>query len=330
MTLLPQESLPRARATLSLDLDNLWCYQRSFGIESWRDYPSFLDLALPRALDLLDRLDLRLTAFIIGRDAAQPANRDILANIVQRGHEAGNHSYNHELDLHRWPRDRIKDEIQRAAQAIADATGQRPRGFRGPAFGLSSPLLEVLAELDYDYDASSCPSSLGLVARLYHRKQAAKLGNRTTVTDGLYGTLRDCRLPLRPYCWALTKGSVTETPVTTLPFLRLPFQGTYLNYLADFSAGLAAMYFGAALRLCRLRGVPPSFLLHATDFLGGDDFPELSYLPGMKRSGEEKLGFMTGLLETYKQAFQIQPIGAFVDDLGSLSPLPQLSPAFGS
>ena len=30
-------------ASLSLDLDNLWCYQRSFGIADWQGYPSFLE-----------------------------------------------------------------------------------------------------------------------------------------------------------------------------------------------------------------------------------------------------------------------------------------------
>ena len=320
----------RPKATLSLDLDNLWCYQRSFGIESWRDYASFLDLALPKALDLLDHHGLRLTAFVIGRDALQPTNRSALAEITKHGHEAGNHSFDHQLDLHRWPRERIKDEIGHAGSAIAEATGQQPRGFRSPAYGLSSTLLEVLAELGYAYDASSCPSSLGLLARFYHRRQAARLGNQPEIAEGLYGSLKTCRLPLRPYRWDLTKVSVTEAPVTTLPFLRLPFQGTYLNFLADRSPKLAFAYFRAALRLCRLYRVPPSFLLHATDVLGNDDLPEVTYLPGMKRSGAEKRAFLSDLLAIYGQAFQVQPIGALIDDLSSHQPLRLLSPAFES
>ncbi|WP_299616112.1 polysaccharide deacetylase family protein [Pelagibius sp.] len=317
-------------ATLSLDLDNLWCYQRSFGIEAWRDYPSFLDLAVPRILEVLDRLDLRLTVFIIGRDAAQPANRALMAEWTKRGHEPGNHSYDHELSLHRWPRERIADEVRRAGDVIAEATGKTPRGFRGPAFGLSPALLEALTDLGYAYDASSFPSSLGALARLYHRRQAAKAGGRAEIQDDLYGNLRDSRQPLRPYRWSLGNGSLVETPVTTLPLLRLPFQGTYLNYLADRSPGLASGYFNAALSLCRLRRVPPSFLLHATDFLGSDDSAALACLPGMRRSGAEKTAFMTERLGALKRRFDVLPIGAFVDRLEAHHDLPQLSPALSA
>lgn len=325
-----QTASPKPWATLSLDLDDLWSYQRSFGVADWQNYPTFLDRALPRILDILEGLGLKLTVFVIGRDAEMPRNKDLLVEVVRRGHEIGNHSYDHALDLHRWPRERISDEIGRAEVAIAEATGQTPRGFRGPAFGLSTPLLAVLAERGYDYDASSCPSSLGLLARLYHRRKAAKLGARAEIGEGLYGSLKDCGLPLRPYRWTWDQGAMIEAPVTTLPFLRLPFQGTYLNYLADLSPALAKGYFGTAIGLCRLRRVPPSFLLHATDFLGCDDFPELTYLPGMKRGSDEKSRFMTDLLETYSRRFEVQPIGTFVDGLRSLPPLPQLTPAFGS
>ncbi len=317
-------------ATLSLDLDNLWCYQRSFGVEAWRDYPSFLELALPRILDFLDSLELKVTFFVIGRDATDPANRALLSEIALRGHEVGNHSFDHELELHRKPREAIVAEIQRAAEAIETATGQRPRGFRGPAFGLSSDLLEALESLGYDYDASTCPNSLGLVARLWHRSKASKIGNDENVIASLYGSLKDARQSLKPYLWSLDNGALMEMPVTTLPLLRLPFHGTYLNYLADFSPALARGYFAAALRVCRLRGVAPSFLLHASDFLGADDPIPLQYLPGMKRGVDEKNEVMKQLLESYSAAFRVRTIGAYVDELKHVRALPKLVPAFGS
>lgn len=323
---------PSARpcATLSLDLDNLWCYQRSFGLEAWRDYPSFLALGLPRILDFLDDLDLKVTFFVIGRDASDPANRALLSEIALRGHEIGNHSFDHELELHRKPREAIKAEIRRAAEAIEDATGERPRGFRGPAFGLSSDLLEVLGTLGYDYDASTCPNSLGLVARLWHRTKASKIGNDENVIASLYGSLKDVRQSLKPYRWSLESGALLEMPVTTLPLLRLPFHGTYLNYLADFSPALARSYFAAALRTCRLRGVSPSFLLHASDFLGGDDPISLEYLPGMKRGADEKNKFMMQILKSYSEVFRVRTIGAYVDELKHEHELPRLTPAFES
>lgn len=319
----------RPRATLSLDLDNLWCYQRSFGLEDWRSYPSFLDLALPRILDFLDDAGLKATFFVIGRDASDPANNALLAEITARGHEIGNHSFDHELSLRGKPRDEIRSEIERAAGAIESATGQRPRGFRGPAFGLSGDMLDALAALGYDYDASTCPNSLGFAARLWHRRKASRIGKDENVTGSLYGSLKEARQSLRPYCWSLKEGDLMEMPVSTLPFLRLPFHGTYLNYLADFSPALARRYFTTALWLCKLRSVPPSFLLHASDLLGRDDAVPLSYLPGMKRTAAEKSEFMSQILRTYSQTFDVNPIGAFVDDLKRGQSLPRLAPAFG-
>jgi hypothetical protein len=93
---------------------------------------------------------------------------------------------------------------------------------------------------------------------------------------------------------------------------------------------VARGYFKTALGLCRLRGVSPSFLLHATDFLGGDDVSGLEYLPGMQRSGAEKIAFMTAVLETYRQTFHVQPIGAFVDEIWQPDSLSQLIPAVGA
>ena len=40
-------------ATLSLDLDNQWSYMKTHGDAGWETFPSYLDVAVPRILDLL-------------------------------------------------------------------------------------------------------------------------------------------------------------------------------------------------------------------------------------------------------------------------------------
>ena len=77
----------RPIASLSLDLDNLWSYLKVHGDPSWASRPSYLEAFLPRALDVFDALGLRITFFIVGADAAMPSHRDLLWEIVRRGHE---------------------------------------------------------------------------------------------------------------------------------------------------------------------------------------------------------------------------------------------------
>jgi hypothetical protein len=68
--------MTRPAATLSVDLDNLWSYLRAKGDPRWREYPSFLALAIPRLSGLLDEIGVRATVFVVGRDAECADERD--------------------------------------------------------------------------------------------------------------------------------------------------------------------------------------------------------------------------------------------------------------
>ena len=90
--------------------------------------------------------------------------------------------------------------------------------------------------------------------------------------------LRNGFRPMTPYRWRQSNG-LLEMPLTTMPIIRIPIHMSYLLCLASFSRGLAASYFQFALKLCRLRGISPSLLLHPLDFLGRDDRNRLGVFP---------------------------------------------------
>ncbi len=96
--------MSKLRAALSFDLDNLWSYLKTHGDAGWSAYPTYLPKLLPEVLDLLARRSLRLTFFVVGRDAARPENAAALAELAPAGHEAGNHSFEHEPWLHTYDR----------------------------------------------------------------------------------------------------------------------------------------------------------------------------------------------------------------------------------
>ena len=124
-------------ASVSLDLDDLWTYLKTRGDPAWEARPSYLPAFVPQALNLLDRLGLQITVFVVGADAVRPANLPHLRAIAERGHRIGNHSFSHECWLHLLTPGQLEAEVVRAEEAIVEATGQRPVGFRGPGFSWS-------------------------------------------------------------------------------------------------------------------------------------------------------------------------------------------------
>src|SRR6476620_1607047 len=127
-------NLHKPIASLSLDLDNKWSYLKTHGDRGWEEFPSYLDGVVPRFLDVLDKLGLRITVFIVGQDAALPKNRAALASISAAGHEIGNHSFHHEPWLHLYSPAELTAELTAAEDAIESATGVRPTCFRGPGY----------------------------------------------------------------------------------------------------------------------------------------------------------------------------------------------------
>lgn len=293
-------------ASLSLDLDNQWSYMKIHGDRGWETFPSYLDLVVPRFLDLLQQHNLKLTVFIVGQDAALAKNHQALRAIAAAGHEIGNHSFNHEPWLHLYSEEKIEQELALAEEQIEKATGKRPIGFRGPGFSYSSSVLQVLARRNYKYDASTFPSFLGPLARAYYFMTAKLSEEEKQKRKGLFGKFSDGLQPLNPHELRLEDNNrLIEIPVTTMPLFKIPIHVSYILYLSSFSPTLALLYFRTALLLCRLTKTQLSLLLHPLDFLGGDDVPELAFFPAMNLSSQQKLQVVNQVLELMSNQFQI-------------------------
>jgi peptidoglycan/xylan/chitin deacetylase (PgdA/CDA1 family) len=305
----PPRGPGRPRASLSLDADNEWTYLKIHGDTGWEDYPSYLDVLVPRALDVLARRDLRITWFVVGQDAARPENGDALGAVAAAGHEIGNHSFRHEPWLHRYSEVELDEELDRAEAAVGGATDVRPTGFRGPGYSLSATTLRVLSRRGYEYDASTLPTSIGPLARAYYFRTAALSDEQRREREYLFGTWADGRRSIRPYRWLVDDRTLLELPVTTLPVLKVPIHVSYLLMLSAYSPSIARRYFDAALRFCRAAGVGPSLLLHPLDFLSGDDVKSLAFFPGMRIPAEEKVARVDSYLDLLSRHFAVVPVG---------------------
>tara|TARA_R110002049_G_scaffold202123_1_gene372683 strand:- start:79 stop:1074 length:996 start_codon:yes stop_codon:yes gene_type:complete len=299
----------RPVGSISLDLDNLWSYLKIHGDPAWEQRPSYLPTFVPYMLDVLDRADLKLTFFVVGLDAEDEVNAPALREIVARGHEIGNHSYEHEPWLAEYDDAALSAEIDRTDHAIRQAAGVRPVGFRGPGFSWSPSLLRILQERGYLYDASTLPTWLGPIARMYYFWTANLSAAERERRKDLFGNFADGLRPLKPYRWAFdNERQLLEIPVTTIPLLRTPFHFSYLSFLARFSRQLMFAYLYMAIGMCRLTGTAPSFLLHPLDVIGGDQAPQLSFFPGMELSSEAKTDLLLEVLQVLQRHFDLRPM----------------------
>ena len=308
--ILAKDSYRKPLCSISLDLDNQWSYMKIHGDSNWKNYPSYLNTFVPYILNILKELNLKITFFVVGKDAAINENLDVL-KMISNSHEIGNHSFNHESWLHLYSKDEIKDEISKAEEAIEQITGEMTNGFRGPGFSWNNDLIEILTQKGYLYDASILPTFIGPLARLYYFKSTNLSEEEKLYRKELFGKFKDGFRKLKPFYWELNSGEkILEIPVSTIPFFKTPFHLSYLIYLNNISPLLSSVYFETAIKLCKLTGTEPSFLLHPLDLIGGDRIKELAFFPGMNMKSDDKIQLFFKIVKELKNNFHLVNMSA--------------------
>jgi len=123
----------------------------------WDDQESRVVAGTARCLDLLQRYDVKATFFVLGWTAAR--HPEVVAEIVDRGHEIGCHSYAHP-EVFRLSKDEFRADCERALAALASAGVTEVAGYRAPSFSITPPVhdyLEILQDLGFRYDCSLFP-----------------------------------------------------------------------------------------------------------------------------------------------------------------------------
>jgi peptidoglycan/xylan/chitin deacetylase (PgdA/CDA1 family) len=261
---------------LTIDVDTLGCYHDIHGLPSPqpRDSDPIYTHALPRFLDICERLDVRATLFVIGQDLDNEAHRDILKDAADRGHEIASHSDRHDYALSTLAPDLIRFDLERAGEAIERAVGAPPVGFRAPGYNLSEPVFDALEALGYLYDSSLFPTPA------YFALRAAAIGQyrlRGRPSQSLVGDAREFAarrapfIPARGARWREARDgelsrSFLEIPMAVSP-LRVPWLGT--------TVALANDVVGRAMNRAAVVGrAPVVFEVHGIDYLAPEDGAE--------------------------------------------------------
>lgn len=227
---------------ISIDLDGIACYYRIHGLgpPPVELEHVILERALPRAARLFAARGIRVTWFVVGRDAdgeladgraARRASAARLRALAEAGDELGNHSYSHPYELARLPPDDVAREIDGCDRVLRAITGRPPRGFRAPGYDLSPAMLDHLARRGYRYDSSLFPAPGYYAAKAAVMAALAVLGRPSGAVLTDPRALAAPAAPYRPAMaapWRRGQAPLVELPVAVTPWLRLPAIGTSL------------------------------------------------------------------------------------------------------
>ncbi|MEP6571607.1 MAG: glycosyltransferase [Gemmatimonadota bacterium] len=123
----------------------------------WYRFETRIERNTRRALDLLDEFGVQATFFVLGWVA--DTMPELVREVSNRGHEVASKGYYHRSIQQMSPAE-FRDDLARAREALARASGQRILGYRvADEWFTPADLwaLDVLAREGYEYDSSIAP-----------------------------------------------------------------------------------------------------------------------------------------------------------------------------
>ena len=287
---------------ISIDMDPLWHYlnARGFSPLQTTHLNAVYDDALPRFLDVFDEYHVKATFFLVGKDASRSDNKSHIQQIIKRGHEIANHSYNHHQDFKTLSFEEKRCEIEEAHKVLSDVCGENVVGFRAPGWGIDADVMGLLEDLGYAYDSSIFPSLLTTPISLINW-----IMNRGKLNQGIGGSLNVGLAPKTPYrphrgkIWRRGDMRLMELPPSILPVIQLPFLGTLLYLWGKKVFTLSFHYLKRFHRplLYELHGIEMVDYYHSIQ----DD--RLKVKPGLLKTMEEKLNLYRFMLSTFQKHY---------------------------
>lgn len=235
-----------------VDCDNLWIYETEYGIPLSDHQDLLYAQALPAMLDIFARWNIRATFFVIGSELKRKSCVDFCRASIAAGHRIANHTFNHRIDFPRLDAQQKRAEIANAHEAITQSTGQKPIGFRAPAYHVDGDIIRILTDLGYRYDSSSLPGPSNILMKAYMTSVGRAKDKSFGPWTAMFARQRAYRLDenATPSLW--------EFPIATSPLLRLPIHSTFVFKLGN-------RYFDNAIRRLTRQPGHHVYLLHAID-----------------------------------------------------------------
>ena len=291
-------------AYVSVDVDPVDVHLSGYGVRR-EPCDRVYDTAVPRMLDLLARLGIRATFFVIARDAERLAG--LWREVAQSGHEIASHSLTHPLPFARLSSASLLHELRESRQRLEAVTDAPVAGFRAPGWDVDPETIEAIAAAGYRYDASVMPSPAYLAGDVLRRL----LSRGKAPGTGVIRAARRAFAPRSPHRTGRLR-TLWEFPVAVSPLMRVPLTHT-LWYIAP-PAVCRATY-----RAIVRRHEPLSYQFHAVDLLAvrEDDLDgRIARHPGMQWPLARKLELLEQVLSDIAGRYRVQTFSEAVNGSG--------------
>lgn len=150
-----------------------------------------------RCLQILQWHGVRATFFVLTKVAERFPH--LIREVHRAGHEIASHGHGHERLTQITP-ERFEADVRKSVEILTDLVGERPIGYRAPAFSLVASTRwagPILADLGFKYDSSIFPIrhrryGIAEARREIHRWPECDLIECPPATVSVFG----CRLPV--------------------------------------------------------------------------------------------------------------------------------------
>ena len=178
----------------------------------------------PRVLDMLARLHVRATFFVLG--SAVKAHPELIAREVAEGHEVAVHNWVH-TDVYGVSFSELSDSVSRTCEAIMAAGAPSPRLWRPPYGRVDAPAMMIAAQRRMDLLLWSVHTPSALAAGAV--KDVAGAGSvvlchdgRTQPSEALFSALEGAVRSLLERGLTVTTGSDLLASAPQAAELQLP------------------------------------------------------------------------------------------------------------
>lgn len=259
-----------------------------------------MSLASTLLLDLFEIFEkkgIKATWFVVGKDLIDPQYKQSISQLVDNGHEIGNHTMSHKRNFHLLSYQEKIIEIMQCHRLI-EKIGYTPVGFRTPYFAWDVSTMQILENLRYCYDSSLFPCSIYPLINTVKNILNANLASGTKAYRN--NLIYSSRIKQKINC-------VAEIPISVSSKLKLPL---HASYSLTLPYELAKKYTWRQINMYKKSKEPFVYVIHLNDICPSEYLKSREFKLYMSQN--KRIDFLEWVCSQITQSFKTTTTKSYV------------------